>query len=344
MFLTGRKGKPVHPIFHPSRFPSHLDYNGAFYDAIVLANRLMNSPQALQHDYCFYFGKNVPASGPENYGHARQYACNKGIGELDETDIQCVQEQRLLLADRVRFEVSELGENTLGCCAAQAPVDGVRGRNSIVHINRNVYNMMLAEGQTPELAAVNKFAMATVLLHETAHAAHFSLSGAIPEDFRETSNFAEGGFEYESRIFGQRPKFNLNQPDPRKRVAWGIWQSRNNLTGYDFSKLARNTWQIPKSSQTWTMSTKFVMKLFDEGFWEGEYLKLGAVALVPYHLAEICLTKPSNNTYKSIPLSIRDLFRDGGPSYAQKKYARFANPERKLRGPIEFDDCRRVIM
>jgi hypothetical protein len=37
-------------------------------------------------------------------------------------------------------------------------------------------------------------------------------------------------------------------------------------------------------------------------------------------------------------LSIRDLFRKEGPSYAQKKYARFSNPERTLRVPAQVDE------
>ena len=47
---------------------------------------------------------------------------------------------------------------------------------------------------------------------------------------------------------------------------------------------------------------------------------------------------------KSIPLSIKDLFRRKGPSYAKKKYARFSNPYRKLRGPVEYDSCGQAIL
>lgn len=61
----------VHPLFDPSRFDSDIDYYGAIYDSAVLATRLMNSPQGLQHDHCFYYGKNVPANAPAKHNRKK---------------------------------------------------------------------------------------------------------------------------------------------------------------------------------------------------------------------------------------------------------------------------------
>ena len=326
----------VHPLFDQTRFAPNIDYDRAIRDFAVLATRLMNSPQAQQHDFCFFFGKNVPANAPVNYTSRadgpRQYACDKGIGELDETDIQHVEQQRIKLGRRIRFEVNDLGGTTVACCEPQTPREGVRGCNSIIHIDRKLYDAVLAQGQSADDMIRIKFKLTCAMLHELAHAAHHHLFGHSIEDFREDSNIAEAGFEFESRIFGQKPHFALTATNPNHRVTWIMWQSRALPAFYDLDEIARNAWQVPKSAQPWTDGLGFVTKLFDDGFWEGEYVEHGARALIPGEIASSCLARVNNNMFRSIPLSIKDLFREGGPSYAQKKYARFANPERKLRG------------
>jgi hypothetical protein len=65
VLLYGREN--VHPLFDPNRFAPGIDYNGAIYDSAVLATRLINSPQGFQHDYCFFYGKNVPTNAPANW-------------------------------------------------------------------------------------------------------------------------------------------------------------------------------------------------------------------------------------------------------------------------------------
>lgn len=340
--------KNVHPLFYPSRFTSDIDYYGAIYDSAVLANRLLNTPQGLQSDYCFYYGKNVPANQPVDYiyhehGHRPfQYACDKGIGELDGTDLRYVEQQRNHLAERIHFRVANLDADTFGVCNPQDPEDGIRGCKSIIEISRSkIYDKLLAPGQSPNDCIRVKFLLALTMLHELAHAAHFHLFGLIAfEGFRENSLVAEAGFESESRFFGQVPGFDLQAANPHNRVTWSIWQSREGLAEtYDLRKLARNAWKLPEATQSWSGGLQFIKKLFEEDFWEGDtsdYVQHGALALIPAQIATSCRSGSRDNMAKSIPLSIKDLFRDGGLSYA-KKYARFANPERKVRAPIEYD-------
>jgi hypothetical protein len=83
---------------------------------------------------------------------------------------------------------------------------------------------------------------------------------------------------------------------------------------------------------------RFIMKLSDDDFWNGEYLECGALALIPDSIANVIRSDYRGVLYTSIPLSIRDLFRKEGPSYAQKKYARFSNPERTLRVPAQVHE------
>lgn len=346
----------VHTLFHPSRFDPDIDYYGAIYDGAVLATRLMNSPQGLQHDYCFYYGKNVPANAPAKHNRKKfpnepcQYACDKAIGELDQTDIRYVEQQRNHLAERVLFKVADIGASTVGMCCPQPPNQGVRGCNSVICLSRsNIYDKILAPGQSPEDIICLKFLLALTLLHELAHAAHHYLFGPNAfEDFRENSLVSEAGFEYESRLFGQRPQFFPHAVNPDNRICWGIWQSRGGLgSGYSIDKLARNAWKMPKNPDLWTDGLAFIKRLFEDDFWEdadGEYAQHGASALIPEEIALCCRSGDKSNMAKSIPLSIRDLFRDGGPSYTKVKYARFTNPERKVRGPVEYDDCRQAIL
>ena len=346
----------VHPMLDPSRFESNVDYWGAIYDSALLATRLMNSPQGLQHDYCFFYGKNTPANVPANHVDSNfpnkpcQYACDKAIEELDEIDIRHVEHQRLRLAERVQFKITDPGAGVVGACFPCPPEEGVAGNKSVIEISRTlIFNKILAPGQSPEDKIRLKFFLTCTLLHELAHAAHHHLfGGAAFEDFRENSLVSEAGFEYESRIFGQKPQFFLNAANPNNRIVWGIWQSRNGLpAGYDIDEIVRNAWQMPKSPQPWSCGLDFVTKLFDDDFWEGEaseYAERGAFALIPDNIAVYCASGGHDNMTKSIPLSIKDLFRSKGPSYAKKKYARFSNPCRKLRGPVEYDSCGQAIL
>jgi hypothetical protein len=345
VLLYGREN--VHPLFDPNRFAPGIDYNGAIYDSAVLATRLINSPQGFQHDYCFFYGKNVPTNAPASFTRhtvdkaPRQYACNKAIGELDRTDIRYVEQQRNRLAERVRFEVNDLGQNMVACCEPQAPEKGVRGCASVIHIDRSVYDGVLDPNQSADDAIRAKFFLTCAMLHELAHAAHHYLFGReASEDFRENSNIAEAGFEFEARLFGQPPRFRLAAGNPDSRVYWGIWQSRNALPEfYSLETLARNAWQIPRACRAWFDGLDSIAKLFDDEFWEGEYVERGAIALIPEYIASRCLSGSNDIMVKSIPLSIKDLFREGGPSYAQR-YARFANPEHELRGSSEVESRR----
>lgn len=325
--------REVHPIFHHSKFPANIDYETAFYEAVVLATRLMNSPQALQHDYCFYFGKSVSAmkpgkQKPGTYGLPAQYACDKGIGELDEADIRAVQEQRIFLANHVRYNITDEKDRVLACCNPGVYKTEGGGIESTVGISSAMYQACLTRHSDPEIAALAILRTATVLLHELAHAAHHYLYGPYEiEDFRENSNICEAGFEYECRLFGTVARIDL-----KNRAYWETWQSREWMKdGYDLDTHTRRTWQIPKSYESYAIDKDFLLKLCDDGFWQGEYLQRGAQALIPDHIVEICRSDTRCITYKSIPLSILDLFRKGGPSYAQKKYAGYANPRRMLR-------------
>lgn len=154
--LLGPRRKNVHALLDPSRFDPAIDYYGAIYDSTLLSTRLMGSPEVSQHDYCFFYGKNAPANAPVNYKLRRyvnqpcQYACDKAIGELDQTDIRYVEHQRRILATRVVFSVTDLGATTVGECHPQDPVEGVRGCNNVIYLSGSFCAQILAPGQSQD--------------------------------------------------------------------------------------------------------------------------------------------------------------------------------------------------
>lgn len=134
VFHPGREN--VHPLFDPTRFNTSIGWNGAFYDAVVLATRLIESPQALQNDYCFYFGRNRFASRPFNLDPEAtstplQYSCDKAIGEFPPGDIGAVGTQRRLLSGRIRFEVASLHE-AYAETEPQPAKRGINGCDSVI--------------------------------------------------------------------------------------------------------------------------------------------------------------------------------------------------------------------
>ena len=347
MQTRSARSKFVHGLFKRDRFPAEVDYNTAFYDAAILATRLMNSPQALQHDYCFYFGTATPLAqlppgvppsiGPE---HAPvQYTCNKGVGELNAKDIQAVNAERDVLASRIRFEVVDLANLAFAECNAQKPQQYAHGYGSIVSISRRLYDAAAnREKRTPENNARVTFLVATTLIHELAHAPQNYRFGTYFEHYREVSIVAEARYELEARIFGMKPNIHINLSE---RDCWETWQSHEVDEPNNLREVCRDISKLPQQDREGEMEDGFIMKLLDDDFWSGEYVRLGAVALLPEVVANYCRKqqlKPLRvmgdvNANVLVPQSITDLFRCGGPSYAKVLYPRSCNTKLVLRGP-----------
>ena len=326
----------VHALFDATRFPSDIDYE-AFYEGTLLATRLVNTPQGLQHDYSFYFGKTVPADTPSGFlvewgpdYLPYQYACDKAIGELTAVDIRAVERQRILLAETFTFEVHD----NIPPYAQTAIDKNAAGEwISTIRIHQSVYTDALAKKSSPEQNARENLKVACIFIHEVAHAAHKRLFGAVRDDWCEESHIAEAGFEAVARLFGFTPKFSHGWN------TWTTWQCRKTSGPYDLTKIGRNVWELPDEAETWLIAPEFVMKLSEDEFWEGEYVQRGAYALVADDVPELCKPgKEDDYVYQAIPLSIRDLFRTEGPSYAKTKYAQYASPERQLRRRPDHDE------
>ena len=340
--MRNNSTKPkVHPLFARDRFPARIRYKEVFYDAAVLATRLMDSSQALQSDYCFYFGVNTPIDLPRSIRRRlkpaerpMEYACDNGIGELDDRDIQAVQAERLKLAKRIRYEVDTL----VGCVAyteTLEEVDGISGCNSVITINIELYRDALEKRRPAKRNALNSLLLAGAMVHEVGHAANIHLFGTKCEDFREVGLVAEAGFELQSRIFGVTIANEF----------WQTWQSRYTTglmrsTGRNITEpRVRHLYLLRDDNFGSPVMEDFLMKLFDDNFWSGEYVRRGAKALIPAIIAQVCRAERDRYERKpgihrangDIPISIRDLYRSGGPSYAKRLYHEFSNPDLILR-------------
>jgi hypothetical protein len=336
----------VHALVKQNKFEASVDYKTAFYDAAVLATRLMNSPQGLQHDYCFSFGTNKPHILPPCISplcpperRPMQYSCDKGIGELDAADIAAVQMERLRLADRIRYQVLPLHSGSIAETRFRKPTgqQNETGLRSTIQISTHLHNVALDKTRTPEEDACVRLLMAVSLLHEVAHAAHNHLFGRKWEDFREASIVSEAGYEYEVRLFGLRP--SIPRKDPAN-CSWKLWQHAKLESASRMEGICCDKSKLLQDPQNTHMDISFVMKLCDDGFWSGEYVRDGALALVPWAAAECSREINAKNPRVAgdvkdnleIPQSMSSLFRSGGPSYAKVLYSQSTNPDLVLRG------------
>ena len=113
--------------------------------------------------------------------------------------------------------------------------------------------------------------MALTLLHEMAHAAHFHTMADRPEDFFEDALVAEGGYEYESRIFGMVADIKYTNPPH------GEWKQWQNITFLDQSagaypviEVCRNTEKLSIKSIRHPFDAKFAERLLGDEWWEGK--------------------------------------------------------------------------
>jgi len=306
----------------------------------------MDTPQALQHDYCFYFGTNmlsrlprrVCRQLPDPLDRPLQYMCDKGVGELDDREIQAVQAERLKLARRIRWEVDD-AENHRAFNETLPPADeSADGYDSVLHISTRLYQAAGSQFHTPEDNAMITFLLATTMCFTVAHAAHYHLFGDDYQNFRETSLIAKAGLEWESRIFGATSNIRL---DALLRGFWSNWQVWPKSAELGRVRSRYRSDLDEHESNYGKIDAAFVMKLCGDEFWSGEYVRRGARALVPKAVAKACccvcgeenswVDEEATKANLLIPLSIRDLFRDGGPSYAKRWYSGWTNPGLVLR-------------
>jgi hypothetical protein len=327
----------VQALFQQNKFEASVDWHVAFYDAVVLATRLMNSPQGLQYDYCFFFGTNTPTNLPPGIDPAcplaerpTQYSCDKGIGELTAQDIAAVQTERLTLAGRIRYQVRDLPEDSIAETQYEKATQYMSGTGSLILINKNLYNLAVVGNHTREDEARIRLQVAITLLHEVAHAAQNHLFGMKIEDFREASIVAEAGYEPEARLFGSRPSVKPSDPSDGSWKLWQYWRIESEAT---MERICRDKATIPEKGQIMPIDVGFVLKLCDDGFWSGEYVRGGALALLPEPTAVYCREAQACNSHDELlmPKSISDLFRSEGPSYAKVLYSQSANPGLVLR-------------
>lgn len=344
-----QKSTPViHPLFRESQFVGISDYNTVFRNPAILATRLLDSPQALHWGYACIYGVNSFAARPDALPQSQsirprdgirtvpmQYACNKGIGQLSAEDISSVRQHFVDLADCIHFKVTAFNKpGRQGQCTCADPSHDGKGYNSIIEFSDILCKLPHSKHKqtAKEIATVDLY-IANIMLQEIVHALNFKLMGPRVEDFFETSFVAENGWELQSRIFGMVPYMNDANPSDTN---WHTWQTHSlSNASYNLDKICRHSWKLPKEQSRYHFDPQFAVMLCSDAFWENEYVQRGALALIPTPVRNLCRSTKRTDVTRGIPQSIRDLFRDSAKSYAEKKYARFANPQRTIRSAPE---------
>jgi hypothetical protein len=274
-------------------------YDKVVRRAAVLASRLLESPQALHYFHAMYFGENIEIPGAK----FERYGSDKKINTLTPKDIEATREELILLADRVEFEFYDTGD-AHGQCYCFTPVRAAIGCKSVILLSTDLYLAAQNKGHDDGYNAKVDFQIANTMLHELAHAAFNDVAGDDLEDCFEESFIAESGFELESRIFGLCW-------DSDSVLAWYDWQtSWLREAGYDMSEICCEPSRLVERSFYWDADNKFLLKMFDERFWDGDYAKRGGVALLPPPVIDICEQRFGNKTkaYDALPDSVKQLW------------------------------------
>jgi hypothetical protein len=321
----------IHRLFRRNKFRTNEGKNkmdAKIYDKIVrraavLASRLLDSPQALHYFHATYFGENIEVPG----ARYQRYGSDKKIDTLTSFDIKSTREELILLADKVEFEFFDTGD-AFGQCCCHTPVPGVLSHKSVIRLSTKLYLAAQNKGSDDAYNAKVDFLTANTMIHEIAHAAFNDVAGDSLEDCFEESFVAEAGFELESRIFGLCW-------DSGKVLAWYDWQTSWLCeAGYNMSEICHEPSRLVERSFYWDSNNKFLLKLFDESFWEGEYARRGGVALLPPPVIDICQQRSSSKTkaYIALPTSVKQLWMASeGISYPGAELPELASTENEIR-------------
>jgi hypothetical protein len=240
------------------------------------------------------FGKSSRRNVPE------EYTTDRGIGELTDEEMRAVDSQLTALSRRVNFTVpvEHLSAGTLGETVMGDAQEGQQGRPSSIWIEIDFYKVMIQSGgkRPSSERALLLFAMASVLLHEMAHAAHMHIMGSRPEDFFEDALAREAGFDYVSRIFGMAP--NVSPWEPLAST-WRSWQNVWFLEpAYSVKEYCRNAGKLATDESLFhCFDAEFAKRLLDDGWWKD--IADRSVYLVPNFLlreenARLLATAPAS--------------------------------------------------
>ena len=100
------------------------------------------------------------------------------------------------------------------------------------------------------------------------------------------------------------------------------------------SEICHEPSRLVERSFYWDSNNKFLLKLFDESFWEGEYARRGGVALLPPPVIDICQQRSSSKTkaYIALPTSVKQLWMASeGISYPGAELPELASTENEIR-------------
>lgn len=310
------KAPRVHPIFSREKFASDLDYDNVLFRPALLASRLLTTQQSYHWLEATWFGPRGPCHLPTAYENEPKlipvpmhYKSNFAVGSLSRAAKKAVEEQLIGLSERIAFGVrNDLHPKCLAQTRSNPPKDGEKGVSSRIWINAGVYKAVRDE-DIPSKRAMLDLDLATVLLHEIAHAVCFHFNGNRPEDFFEDSLVAEAGFEYTARIFGASL---VVLGRPLYMAHWEPWQTKQlDSQAYPLSKLCRDTTNLPMKGKAVPLDPGYAQMLFNDEFWKRDR----SFDVVPTVLRQ----EKHRWLFDAAPLSFRTWYLDHESALQKKK-------------------------
>jgi hypothetical protein len=95
---------------------------------------------------------------------------------------------------------------------------------------------------------------------------------------------------------------------------------------------------LVKETIHWDSDYNFLLKLFDDSFWTGDYARRGSVALAPPPVIDICRqgvsSKGPTDAYLALPMSVKQLWMASkGLKFSQQKDPELADEESEIQMP-----------
>lgn len=110
---------------------------------------------------------------------------------------------------------------------------------------------------------------------------------------------------------------------------------RGSVTGYNIRDLCHEPNRLAERSFYWDKDNEFLLKLFDDDFWNRDYARRGGDALLPPPVIDICRqgvsSKGPTDAYSALPMSVKQLWMASkGLKFSQQEDPDLANEKSEI--------------
>ena len=288
----------IHPMFARKRWSgvSEKDFL-RMSPALVLASRLLKSPQSLHFWHPFFFGPRtevIDLEGKERLCFHRVFQDQSQPLPLEE-ELRVRQKLKDAALAIENITLDDSLEVSAGSChlLPTAPVSLVwpavdsthPGRCSQISINKQNCDALDPKQAGSEELRRRWLLFAKTLVHEAAHAISVSSLGSQGEQFYEACPILEMGFAIEQQLFGGRLGLS-----PKIVFVSQVCCPHELETYRSLGKPLSQQSVSPVDARIKTLAgDEWVASLFKDSFWEGKLMESNGMALRPPYRACFCL-------------------------------------------------------